>query len=118
MLLGLAGLWLSYVMYAAPSTVPAVLAGRFRRLYRASVHKFGVDELYQAVFVQTTRGLAIVCGFLDDYPLDGLVMRVAMLPQTIGRGVLARYQNGLVQFYAAVSGLTVVVLLLILALLV
>ncbi len=113
----LLGLGLSYLMYAAPSPVPARLAERFRPLYDASVHKFRVDEIYGAVFVQTTRGLAIVCEFLDDYIVNRLVIGVAKLPRIFGRDILAPYQNGLLQFYAAVSGLTVAVLLLILTLL-
>ncbi len=113
----LLGLGLSYLMYAAPSPVPARLAERFRPLYDASVHKFRVDEIYGAVFVQTTRGLAIVCEFLDDYIVNRLVIGVAKLPRIFGRDILAPYQNGLLQFYAAVSGLTVAVPLLILTLL-
>ncbi len=70
-----------------------------------------------ALFVQTTRGLAIVCEFLDDYLVNRLVIGVAKLPRIFGREVLSPYQNGLVQYYAAVSGLTVAVLLLILTLL-
>jgi NADH-quinone oxidoreductase subunit L len=113
----LLGVGLSYLMYGAPSTVPARMAERFRPLYDASIRKFRVDEVYSAVFVQTTRGLAIVCDFLDDYVVNRLVIGVARLPRTFGRVVLAPYHNGLVQFYAAISGLTVAVLLLILTLL-
>jgi proton-translocating NADH-quinone oxidoreductase chain L len=113
----LAGLGLSYAMYAEPSPVPARVAQRVRPLYDASLHKFRVDEIYSALFVQTTRGLAVVCEFLDDYLVHSLVVKLAKLPRSFGRNVLARYQNGLVQFYAAVSGLTVAVLLLILTLL-
>ena len=42
---------------------------------------------------------------------------VAKLPRLFGRDVLARYQNGLIQNYAAVSALSVVILLFILVLL-
>ncbi len=113
----LLGVGLSYAMYSEPNPAPARLAERFRPLYEASIHKFRVDEVYSAVFVQTTRGLAIVCEFLDDNMVNRLVSRVARLPRIFGRSTLAPYQNGLVQFYAAVSGLTVAVLLLILTLL-
>jgi NADH-quinone oxidoreductase subunit L len=113
----LLGVGLSYLMYGAPSPVPGQLARRFQPLYDASIHKFRVDEIYSALFVQTTRGLAIVSGFLDDYAVNRLVLRVAELPRKFARGILAPYQNGLVQFYAAVSGLMVAVLLLILTLL-
>jgi NADH-quinone oxidoreductase subunit L len=113
----LIGLGASYLMYGEPGPVPADLAKRFRPLYDAAVHKFRVDEVYSAIFVQTTRRLAIVCEFLDDYVVNRLVLRIAELPGALARNILAHYQNGLVQFYAAVSGLTVAVLLLILTLL-
>lgn len=56
--------------------------------------------------------LAVVCDFLDTYVVDRLVIGVSKLPRVIGRDVLGRYQNGLIQFYAAVSALSVVFLLL------
>jgi hypothetical protein len=39
-----------------------------------------------------------------------------MIPPTVGRDMLARYQNGLIQFYATISALSVAILLLILLL--
>jgi NADH-quinone oxidoreductase subunit L len=112
----LAGLGLSYRMYAEPSPIPARLVERFKPLYEASKQKFLIDEFYERVIVGPTRGLAIVCEFLDDYLVDRLVVGVAKLPRAVGRDVLARYQNGLIQFYATVSALSIAALLLILVL--
>ena len=114
-LVGLLGLGLSYVMYAndtAISPLPARLAGRLRPLYRASVAKFGIDELYTAALVWPTRFLGQVADFFDKFVVDGLVRTVAWVPRTLGSQVLARIQNGLVQYYAAVTALSVGVLLL------
>ena len=61
--------------------------------------------------------LAVVSDFLDTYLVDRLVTGVAQLPRLFGRDVLARYQNGLIQYYAAVSALSVAVILFILVLL-
>jgi len=115
-LAGLSGLGLSYVMYAEPSPMPARLVERFKPLYEASLHKFRVDELYDWVIVRPTRALAVVSDFLDTYLVDRLVIGVARLPRFFARDVLARHQNGLIQFYAAASALSVAVLLLILLL--
>jgi NADH-quinone oxidoreductase subunit L len=109
---GLAGLGLSYSMYAAPSPIPGQLTERFHPLYEASLQKFRVDEIYEAFVVRPTRALAVVCDFLDTYLVDRLVIGVSKFPRMIARDVLARYQNGLIQFYAAVSALSVVFLLL------
>ena len=47
---------------------------------------------------------------------DGLVQGIAKLPKLFGREVLAPYQNGLIQFYVAVSALGVAILFLLLLL--
>ena len=39
--------------------------------------------------------------FLDTYLVDGLVTGVALVPRVFGRELLAPFQNGLIQFYAA-----------------
>jgi NADH-quinone oxidoreductase subunit L len=108
---GIAGIGVAYQLYAEPSPVPARLATRLGPLYEASLNKFYVDEVYDWVAVKTTRAVAIVCAFLDEYLIDGLVLRVARFPRTVARDLLARYQNGLIQFYAAASALGVAVLL-------
>jgi len=113
---GLSGLGLSYVMYAQPSPIPGRLAERLKPLYQASVDKFRVDEFYERLIARPTRGVAIICEFLDIYVVERIVVGVAKLPGNFGRGVLAPYQNGLIQFYAAFSALSVAVLLLILLL--
>ena len=48
--------------------------------------------------------------------MDQLVIGIAKLPRKLGKDLLAGYQNGLIQFYAAVSALGVAVLLFILLL--
>ena len=105
---------LSYVLDGNPSPIPGMLATRLRPLYEASVHKFYVDEFYEATVVRLTLGTAKVVEFLDVYLVDGLVRLTAWVPRIIGREVLAPFQNGLVQFYAAVTALGVAGLLWIL----
>ena len=115
-LAGVLGLGLSYVLYAAPSPIPGRLATAFGPLYRASLNKFYVDEIYQAVVVRTTLVAAKVSEFLDVYLVDGLVRLGAWVPRMVGREVLGPFQNGLIQFYAAVTALGVAGLLWILLL--
>jgi NADH-quinone oxidoreductase subunit L len=113
---GLAGLGLAYWFYAERSPLPAQLAGRIRPLYEASLNKFYVDEVYNWIVVKTTRAVAIVCEFLDIYLVDQLVNGIARLPRKLSKGLLAGYQNGLIQFYAAVSALGLALLLLVMLL--
>jgi proton-translocating NADH-quinone oxidoreductase chain L len=114
---GLGGIGLSYVMYAEPSPLPKQLMERFRPLYEGSLHKFYVDEVYQRLVVGPLRGLSVVSSFLDTHLVDRLVTGIALIPRAIARARLATFQNGLIQFYAAVSAMSVAVLLLILILL-
>jgi proton-translocating NADH-quinone oxidoreductase chain L len=110
---GLGGIALAYVMYAEPSPLPARMVERLRPLYVASLNKFRVDEAYNLLVIKPARAAAVVCGYFDDYLVDPLVMAVAKLPRLLGRGLLARYQNGLLQFYAGVSALCIAVLIVI-----
>jgi len=113
---GLLGIFLASLLYARPSAIPGQLANRFRPLYEASRNKFYVDEVYDWMAVKTTWALAVVSDFLDVYLVDQLVLGIARVPRKIGKDLLAGYQNGLLQFYAAVSALGVAVLLLLLLL--
>jgi len=113
---GLAGLGLAYWFYAERTTLPADLAGRIRPLYEASLQKFYVDEVYDWLVVKTTRAVAVVCEFLDIYLIDQLVNGIARLPGKLSKNLLAGFQNGLIQFYAAASALGVAVLLLVMLL--
>jgi NADH-quinone oxidoreductase subunit L len=120
MLLGstaaLLGLGVSYLFYASASPLPGRLAKAIRPLYDASYHKFGVDELYDRIIIIPTRVLAAISAFFDAYIIDGLVRLTAWIPRTVGRYVLAPFQNGLIQFYAAVTAVSVAALLVILLL--
>jgi NADH-quinone oxidoreductase subunit L len=111
-LVGLLGLGLSYALYAKPSPIPARLADRLGPLYRASLHKFYVDEFYAAAIVWPTRFLASTADFLDKFLVEGLVQGVAWVPRLVGKHVLGPIQNGLIQYYAAVTALSIGALLL------
>jgi NADH-quinone oxidoreductase subunit L len=113
-IVGLGGIALAYWLYAQPSPIPAQLATRFARLYRASLNKFYVDEIYGWVPIGLTRALAVVCDVLDAYAVDKLVRVIAGFPRKLSKDLLAGYQNGLLQFYAAASAVGVAVLFFVL----
>ena len=117
-LAGLLGLALSYALYFLPSKIPARVATGARPLYLASLHKFYIDEIYNRVIVGPTRFLGLTSDFLDKSLVDGLVQGVSWLPRLVGRYLLGPIQNGLIQYYAAVTALCVGALLLALRLLI
>ncbi len=113
-LAGIGGIALGYRLYAQPSPIPGELATRLKPLYQASLNKFKIDEIYDVIVVRPIQTMASLCDSLDSELVDRLVLGTARLPRWLARGLLARYQNGLLQSYAAVLALTVVVLLLVL----
>jgi NADH-quinone oxidoreductase subunit L len=116
LLAGALGIVLSYFLYAQPSPAPKRIAAGAKPLYEASLHKFYVDELYEAVVVKPTLFLAKVVEFFDVYIVDGLVRLTAWVPRIVGRELLGPFQNGLIQFYATVTALGVAGLLWVLLL--
>ncbi len=110
---GLGGIALAYAMYAEPSPLPARMTERLRPSTTPRSTSFEFDEAYDLLVVRPARAAAVVCGYFDDYLVDPLVIAVAKLPRLLGRGLLARYQNGLLQFYAGVSALCIALLIVI-----
>jgi len=108
------GIGLAYKLYAEPSPIPARIASSIRPLYQASLNKFYIDELYHWTVMKVVTTAAAISRLFDVEVVDRLVVGIAKVPAMLGRDALARYQNGLIQFYAAVSALSVVVLLVIL----
>ena len=113
---GLLGIGLGYLMYGRPSLIPDMLSSRMKPLYQASLNKFYVDEIYEWIVVAPTLIAAKVSEFIDIYLIDGLVRVTAWIPRVFGRDVLAPFQNGLIQFYAAITAFGVACLLWILLL--
>jgi NADH-quinone oxidoreductase subunit L len=69
-------------------------------VHRVLLHKYYVDELYDAVFVRPTVRLAEWCARVFDLGvIDGAVNGIAALVLRAA-SVLRRYQTGLVMNYA------------------
>jgi len=128
-----AGFGLARAMYrTGDSPAPAHFAEQFRRLYRLVLHKYWVDEVYDAVFVTfgkkvcralwkvdagvvdgavngsgwLTVALSRVSAFFDFKFVDGLVNRIADIIQD-GSQTLRKIQTGVVQNYLLAMSLAV-----------
>jgi NADH-quinone oxidoreductase subunit L len=78
------GFFIAYLMYYRRSLSPdrfATLAGGF--FYRLFDHKYYVDEIYQAVFVNGTLLLARIGSLFDQYVIDGIVNGTASVTRFI-----------------------------------
>ncbi len=99
-MVALAGIGLAYRWYVADPQRPEKVAARFSRVYRWLLHKYYVDELYQAVVVEPLKRLAeTVHQWVDRAVIDGAVDGAGAFFRGAGT-LLRRIQTGLVQHYA------------------
>ncbi len=107
----LAGIGLATVMYMKDPSLPGKFTAKFSTLHRAVFNKWYVDEIYDTLFVNTTKKLGIFCwrGF-DVKVVDGIVNGVAKLVGALS-SVLRYTQTGLFQNYALTMVLGTVVML-------
>jgi NADH-quinone oxidoreductase subunit L len=98
--LSVGGIALAYAMYLSGALNPATIGARFAPVYRFLVHRWYVDELYNAAIV---RPLAAFSRFLwrwvDVGFIDGIVNGLGLLVGAIAQR-LRRVQTGVVSNYA------------------
>ncbi|HEX2963481.1 MAG TPA: NADH-quinone oxidoreductase subunit L [Ignavibacteriales bacterium] len=138
LVLGGLGILLAFSMYQWKKIDPDKLAERLGPLYRFSLNKWYIDELYGATFIggalafsrflawfdskvvdgivngvaTLTRGLSNLGGLFDKYVVDGLVNGAAYLSGFIGI-FFRRFQTGRVQTYVVFVIFSVLILLFI-----
>jgi NADH-quinone oxidoreductase subunit L len=79
--------------------LPDQWAARYPTAYRVLLRKYYVDELYDALFVEPIRRLAVLCWRRFDEPVvDGSVNGIGALVRA-GSGVLRYLQTGYVMSY-------------------
>jgi NADH-quinone oxidoreductase subunit L len=66
------GLWLAYTLYNKHPHLHAKVASSFPRLHRLLVHKYYVDEIYDALFVNRIKDLSTALAWVDAHIIDGL----------------------------------------------
>jgi NADH-quinone oxidoreductase subunit L len=67
-----AGIWLAYEFYRTKRFAPELLAAKWPKLYQLLVHKYYVDEIYDAAVVDRTKDLGTLLGRFDANVIDGL----------------------------------------------
>jgi len=74
----LAGIGLATVMYMKDPSLPGKFTAKFPTLHRVVFNKWYVDEIYDTLFVNSTKKLGIFCwkGF-DVKVVDGIVNGIA-----------------------------------------
>ena len=104
--LGLAGLYVAYLIYEAHRrNVP-----RWPELQRTLEHKLCFDELYDALFYRPAEAIAVWLRSDVETPyVEGSLVEIGRVGEEAGAGV-ARIQSGLLRTYALAITVTVVVL--------
>ena len=110
LLFAVAGIWLAWMMYLRRAWSPQALAARYSRLYDLLFHKWYVDEIYDAIFVQPALRFARFLWGFDAYVIDGVVNGLGYVTRGLGAG-LRGVQTGVVGNYALgiVAGLVAIV---------
>jgi NAD(P)H-quinone oxidoreductase subunit 5 len=88
-------------MYLQRKVDPSVWADRFPTLYALSKNKWYFDEIYDTVFVRSSRRLARQVLEVDYKVVDGVVNLTGFLTLLTGEG-LKYIENGRAQFYALI----------------
>jgi NADH-quinone oxidoreductase subunit L len=82
-----AGIFLAYQLYCTKRIVPELVAKKFPRFYQLLLHKYYVDEIYDAAIVHRTKDLGTFLGKFDANVIDGVGVN--------GAGWLARFGSTL-----------------------
>ena len=71
-LLALGGIWLAWVLYIKRTELAATIRRNAGALYDLVAHKYYVDEIYDAMFVNRSKDLGLALGMFDAKVIDGL----------------------------------------------
>src|ERR1700693_685941 len=71
-LIALGGIWLARLIYLQREGLADKLAASWSGLYGLLSHKYYMDEIYDALFVNRTKDLATALGMFDRGVIDGL----------------------------------------------
>jgi NADH-quinone oxidoreductase subunit L len=85
--IAVAGIFLAYQLYCSKRIVPELVAKKWPRLYQLLLHKYYVDEIYDAAIVDRTKDLGTLLGKFDAHVIDGVGVN--------GAGWLARFGSTL-----------------------
>jgi NADH-quinone oxidoreductase subunit L len=109
------GICVAFYLYIWKTDLPQRLGQRFKTIYTIVFHKYYVDEIYEALFVNGAKRLGtFLWRRVDEGVVDRSVNLVAALMGWLG-DTLRRIQTGNVQSYALgiILGAVIVIIFLI-----
>jgi NADH-quinone oxidoreductase subunit L len=105
------GIGLAWMFYVRSPELPGRVAAALGPLYRLSLNKFYLDEIFRAVLVTPLETLAAISYWCDRTLIDPAVDLIGRIPQVVSLAP-RMVHNGLVPSYALVmwTGLVLCVL--------
>jgi len=102
----LLGILIAFILYAIKPGLPESLATAepLRALYRGSLGKWYIDEIYDYVILKPYRGLSELAAEFDLGVIDGMVNGASNLVRDFA-GVIRLAQSGMLRNYAALIAL-------------
>jgi NADH-quinone oxidoreductase subunit L len=89
LLIAAVGIFIAYLFYIKNPELPKRLAQRFKTAYRLLLNKYWVDEIYEFLFIKSTKRLALfLWQSFDDLVIDrivNLVARITVITSGISR---------------------------------
>ncbi|MBI1931526.1 MAG: NADH-quinone oxidoreductase subunit L [Ignavibacteriales bacterium] len=67
------GILLAFTMYHWNKISPDKIADKIKKLYNGSLHKWYIDEIYNATFIGGTLKLSEILSWFDKWIIDGIV---------------------------------------------
>ena len=110
-ILAAVGIGTAYQLYVVSPKIVENLQRRLSLAYQASQNGLYIDWFGYKFIAAPLRGLAKICEFFDRWVIDTLVDCVGFIPGLFG-SIIRPIQNGMVQNYAAVMMLGLVVCLI------
>jgi NADH-quinone oxidoreductase subunit L len=109
--IALVGIAIAWLLYVRSPEVPGQIAAALGPLYRLSLNKFYLDEIFRGILVTPLRSLAFIAYWLDRTLVDPLVDMFGRVPQVLST-IPRTVHNGLVPSYALVMWTGLVLCLL------
>lgn len=101
------GIFFAFFMYHWKKVDPDKLAGKLPWLYKFSLNKWYIDELYEATWIAGTMAFSKALAWFDNVIIDGIVNGAATVTKMASRisGLFDTYVvDGFVNFTAFISG--------------
>ena len=110
-IVALVGIYIAFLLYRKNPDIPGKIAARIKGFYKIVYHKYYVDEIYQALIITPlVKSSEFMWKFFDDKVVDGSVNGVAAIFRGLG-AELRRIQTGLVQNYALMMSIGIIVII-------